>query len=64
MNLDEQYEVTANEEKVMQLAEKIWDSINEVNPDPMHPNFNHFEDPVKDEIVAFSSRAVLGFPAE
>lgn len=48
--------------KVEQLSHKIWDVINEVGYDPMHPAFDSFEDPVKDEIVEFATEVINGFP--
>ncbi len=60
-NLDRSYEAEMQKEKIEKLASKIWDAINEVDPDPMHPNFESFIDPVKDEVIAFATRAILGF---
>ncbi len=37
------------------LAEIIWDGLNEVDYDPMHPKFKHFEDKIKDDILAFAA---------
>ena len=48
--------------KIGQLSHKIWDAINEVDYDPMHPAFDSFEDPVKDEIVKFATDVISGFP--
>ena len=42
-----------NKGKVMALAEKIWDAINEIDPDP-----------VKDKVIEFAPIAILGFPVE
>lgn len=48
--------------KIDQLSNKIWDAINQVDYDPLHPAFNSFEDPVKDEIVKFATEVINGFP--
>ena len=44
------------------LAAKIWDAINEVDYDPMHPSFEHLDDPVKDELLKYSAFILNGFP--
>lgn len=61
--LDNAYEAEVQNEKINKLAQKIWDSINEVDYDPMNPNFEFLDDPVKDKIVEFATEAVLGFPS-
>ena len=61
MTLDQQYEADMQKEKIEKLASKIWDAINEVFPDPMHPQFESFIDPAKDEVISFATRASLGF---
>lgn len=42
------------ENKVNDLSEKVWDALNEVDYDPLHPQFKYFDDPVKDKIIDFS----------
>ena len=46
------------QEKVMELAKAIWDKVNELDYDPMQPLFAHFEDPLKDEIIALSEKLI------
>ncbi len=51
---------TEREKLIDELSEKIWDAVNEVDYDPMHPEFKHFKDPIKDEIIKFATRLICG----
>lgn len=51
LTLDQQYDIDANADKIHQLAGLIWDALNQIDPDPMHPQFEHFEDPIKDVVI-------------
>lgn len=55
-------ELNKDDTSVKLLASKIWGAINEVDPDPMHPNFEHFDDEVKDELLRYSAFILNGFP--
>lgn len=57
--LDRHYDVQMNQDKIMVLANKIWDALNEVDYDPMHPNFEHLDDPIKDKIIEFASDLIV-----
>lgn len=43
-------------EKAGELANKIWELLNEVDYDPLHPQLKYFDDPIKDEIIEFSKK--------
>lgn len=55
-------ELNKDDSLVKLLASKIWDAMNEVDCDPMHPNFEHFNDEVKDELLRYSAFILNGFP--
>ena len=58
-NLEQQYHLDANESRVNKLAECLWNAQNEAEYDPMHPLWEHFDDPIKDEYVAAASYLLL-----
>lgn len=55
-------ELNKDDAPVKLLASKIWVAINEVDYDPMHPDFEHFDDEVKDELLKYSAFILNGFP--
>lgn len=63
MNLDQQYDAAIYSDEIYTLAEKMWNALNEVNFDPMHPKFSDFKDPVKDKIIEYATDMILGFPS-
>ena len=48
----------SRDDKVQALAESIWDKANQLDYDPLHPLFIHFDDPIKDEIIALSEKLI------
>lgn len=48
-----------NKDKINQLAAKIWESVNEIDPDPSHPNFDYFDDPIKYDYIQAASFILL-----
>lgn len=60
--LGRQYDVVTDE-KVHTLAVKIWDALNEVDYDPLHPSFDSFDDPVRDKVIAYAEDILRGFPS-
>lgn len=57
--LDQHYDIQMNQDKIMVLANKIWEALNEVDYDPMHPNFEHLDDQIKDKIITFASELIV-----
>lgn len=51
------------DDKVMVLAEKMWDALNEVDYDPMHPRFSEFDDKVKEKVIGYAKEMLAGFPS-
>lgn len=57
--LEMQEYIDNNADKIEKLASKLWDAANEVDPDPMHPQWDSFVDPIKDKYITAASYLVL-----
>lgn len=53
--------VESGADKYKILAENIWEALNKVDYDPMHPQLAHFDDQVKSEIEEFAKYMLEGF---
>lgn len=62
--LEMQEYIDNRSEDVNKLASKLWDAFNELDPDPMHPNFENFDDPIKDHYIAAASYLVIASETE
>lgn len=49
--LEQQEFIDNHSDEIIKLAEEFWNSANKVNYDPTHPNWNHFDDPIKDKYI-------------
>lgn len=60
-----QQEIIDNHEKeISAMAKGMWNSLNEVDFDPMHPQWESFEDPIKDLFIATASCAFVGLQCD
>lgn len=50
----------AKEEKIIKLAESIWNSVNEIDYDPCNSNFENLDDFMKGSIIEFSKFLIYG----
>ena len=59
--IDNKFGINPKDEQINALAKKIWEALGEIDPDPMHPVFESFNDPVKDQVVAYATDMINGF---
>ena len=41
------------------MAKGMWDALNEIDYDPMHPQWEHFDDPIKDAFISAAGKAFV-----
>lgn len=58
LTIEQQEVIDANSDKIILLSEKIWESINEIDYDPMNPSFKYLDDPIKDKIIEHASMII------
>lgn len=46
-----------NPDIINELAKSMWDRLNELSFDPMHPQWDHFDDPIKDKFIEAAKKA-------
>ena len=59
--IDNKFGINPKDEQINALAKKIWEALGEIDPDPMHPEFESFNDPVKDQVIAYATDMINGF---
>lgn len=59
--IDNKFGISPKDEQIKALAKKIWEALSEIDPDPMHPEFESFNDPVKDQVIAYATDMINGF---
>jgi len=59
LTLEQQEYVDSNVAEINALAEAMWDKLNEINYDPMHPCWDTFDDEIKDKFIEGATTACL-----